>query len=226
MSLNMEQIVIVGLGLVFLLLAFLVLIPTTPRSQRRKRFPYKVREKEVKDWQAVSLKLERVIRSLKRQMAETQKEQKLLERDLVVQKEKYAKLQNKIDQERGWQKKERSDVDKKGREVIRLREDFKKAEQHLAQEHADRLRLERQQKELNASLSSAQTQIKDLENQIIKHKAHIDAYRSEITALRAEAQKLTKKHNEETWVAKSEFTKLKKDYESLEAELKKYRPET
>ncbi|HOY09411.1 MAG TPA: hypothetical protein PLB05_04975, partial [Candidatus Omnitrophota bacterium] len=118
MPLTMEQVVILGLVMVFLLLGFLVLIPTTPRGSPRKKFTYKVREQEVKDWQSVSLKLERVIRSLKHQMAQMQKEQKILERDVVVQKEKYAKLQSKVAQERGWQNKERSDIDKKTAEVI------------------------------------------------------------------------------------------------------------
>ena len=226
MPLTMEQVVILGLVMVFLLLGFLVLIPTTPRGTRQKKFPYKVREQEVKDWQAVSLKLERVIRSLKHQMAQMQKEQKILERDVIVQKEKYSKLQNKIAQERGWQKKERSDIDKKTAEVLHLREDLRKAEQQLSLEHADRLRLQREQKELSEALTGAQAQIKDLETQIIKHKAHIDAYRNEITALRSENQKLSQQHNEETWVAKSEYVKLKKEYDALEQELKKHKPHT
>ncbi len=225
MPLTMEQVVILGLVMVFLLLGFLVLIPTTPRGSPRKKFTYKVREQEVKDWQSVSLKLERVIRSLKHQMAQMQKEQKILERDVVVQKEKYAKLQSKVAQERGWQNKERSDIDKKTAEVIGLRDDLQKAEQQLAQEHAERLRLQREQKELSESLSGAQAQIKAMETQGIKYRAQIDAYRTELAGLRSENQQLSQKHNEETWVAKSEYIKLKKDFEALEHELKKYKPQ-
>lgn len=119
---------------------------------------------------------------------------------------------------------EQSDMEKRNQEVIRLRDDLHNAEQQLTQEHAERLRLQREQKELSGTLAAAQAQIKGLETQGIKYKAQLDAYRSEILGLRSENQQLSQKHNEETWVAKSEYSKLKKDYEVLEHELKKYKP--
>lgn len=200
-----------------IILGVLFMIPTEGgRSRRRIR-----KEPPEKDWQDVSLKLERHIHALRRELEKLQVREKVLEQDVIVQKEKNEKLQDKLTQERGWKSKEKTDIEKKTEELNRYRQDLKTAEASLAQEHGVRLRLEKEIRETQALMVSANEAKVALEAEIARLKAQIDNHRKEISDLREKNNVLEKKHDETTWIAKSEYLKVEKSLREKENELER-----
>ncbi len=205
----MDMFVLIALLLIFILLGILFLLPTEKRpvfgGQPRVEAP-----EEHKDWQAASLKLEKHILTLRHDIDDLKKKEKHLERDLAIEKDKNAKLQEKLSQERGWQKKETDDIDKKNREIIQLQTDLKKSEQGLEREHAQRLTLEREMREAKEAMTAANELKNSLEIQIAKLQAWADNYRGEISQLKEQNSKLSKETDEATFVVKSEYSRIEK----------------
>jgi hypothetical protein len=199
-----------------ILIAVVFLIPGDRLARRRKK---KREDQENKDWQGACLKLERHIHALRREIESGQKREKILERDLTIQKEKHGRLQEKLSQERAWQNKESGQSERQGQDLVRLTAEIKATEQTLAQEHGENLRLQKALKESQDAASAAADAKLDLEAEIARLKALSERYRQEILELREQNAQLSKKHDESTWVAKSEYQKLEKQLEFKDREL-------
>ncbi|MCK5580736.1 MAG: hypothetical protein KAJ18_05630 [Candidatus Omnitrophica bacterium] len=222
---SIDVFAVVGVVLVLILLGVLFFVPTSKKSSTRKSKAREDKQEIQKDWQAVSLKLERHIQALRKDIDKLQRSEKGLESDLELQQEKYKKLQEKLEQERGWQKKETTDIERKTKEIIRLKEDLKKAEHGLGENHSKRLLLERELKEARAEVEGLTRDKRALESENTSIKNQAGAYRKEIQGLKAENHALSKKHDDATWVAKSEYVKLEKMLKITKMELEKLRRE-
>jgi len=214
-----DTVAIIGAVVLVLIIGVLFLLP----SDQTKKYKYKrsAQGESSKDWQAVSLRLEKHISSLRKENAAALKEKRDLERQLMVQKEKFKKFQDKLSQERGWKDRERHELEKRVDEIKRLENDFKASEQELEKEHRERLRLEREIKEAQRTSESYGKKIKALDMEILKMKAQSDHYRKEITELKGVNQKLSKKHEDTMWIAKSEYVKLQNELKAAQSEFKK-----
>jgi len=195
----------------------LFLIPTE-HSKRRRRKSRKA-DPEHKDWKGLSLTLEKHVYALRRDVEQRIKQELILEKELTLQKEKYGKLQDKLGQERKWQTKDKSEKEKKSLEILRLTKDLKAAETHLTKEHGERLRLERELKEAGEMTVQAKDQRLATESELAKEKARCEDMRKEMSELRAVNNKLSKKHEEASFVAKSEFTQIEKKLKEAQKEL-------
>ena len=216
----MDVYVFIGIFFVLILLAVLFLIPTSQDSFARKRAKAKREaEPENKDWQAVSLRLEKHIYALREEINGLKKNEKVLEKELEIQREKNNKLQEKLNQERGWQEKEKSDIEKKAAEIQRLKNDQQANEQMMAREHSTRLGLERENREVTRQLAATSELKRNLEGDNAKLNAQLDACRKEIMELKSENALLSRKQQDETWIAKTEYVKLESQLRSLEKEL-------
>ena len=200
-----------GVILVFILLAVLFLIPSQKSSSTRRVRVAKGPQETGKDWQAACLQLEKHIQSLRREIADAKRKERKLERDLQVQSEKYKLAQEKLTQERSWQEKEKSDSQRMYDDVQRVKDDLKSTEENLEKEHRQRLAYERELRDLKKELVESTGVRKDLEIQLAKAIATADVARKETLELRAQNAKLNKRHEEASFVAKSEFTKLEQD---------------
>lgn len=219
----MEPLQLIGLiGIVFVVLILgVVLLMPAERRRRKKKRQQKTPEEEIKEWQQACLKLEKHVQALRQDVDSLKRTEKLLERDLLLNKEKNKKLQEKLSQERGWQEKEHADVDKKAREVQTLKDDLTKSEETLGKEHSQRLFLEREAREIKESLAKETEAKRALESQILKLKAQADAHREEIAELKESNQKLSKQHEDKTFVSKSEYDKLEQMLKDKEKEIEK-----
>jgi len=220
-SLN-ELFAVLGIVFIVVLLIVLFFIPGEggPSRFRKRRRDQK---EQHKDWRAVSLRLEKHIYRLRRDIETEKGRGKQLERELLIQKEKCKQLDNKLGQERGWQQKEKEDAEKKGRENIELQKNLKKAEQHLAQEHGARLKRERELKELQRTLDESVERQRTLEVRLAKFKASQEHHLKELASLKAENAQLKKKHEEATFVAKSEYERIEKQLKQRDKELEDFK---
>ena len=216
------QIIAAGIAILVVgVLGVLLLIPTekTKRNRLRKEDKAKLDALPVKDWQAVSLKLERHIQALRTDIEEYQKKERILDREVTVQKEKYNKLQEKLAQERDWQKKEEDDLDKKAKEILALKNDLRKLEHDLGTMHSDRLRFERELREAKSDNESVNSVRRDLELQTAKLAAENESLRKELKEMKWENARLAEKKDTQSWIPKQDFEKLEADLRNKEKDL-------
>jgi len=206
---SIDVVAIVGIILVFVLLGVLVLIPNTKKHLQKKKRPTSEDAFEKKDWYQVSQKLEQHIYKLRKEIEEAERREKKLERELLIQNEKYKKVQEKLTLERKWQKKEADEIDKRTKDLIKLKESFVQVEKNLENEHGQRLKLEKQLKEMKETIGSVNEEKHTLDVEIAKLRSEIDNQRKQVLQLREENTKLSKKHDEKTFVAKSEYEAVK-----------------
>lgn len=210
-----------GIILVFILLGVLFLIPTEKRSSARRIRPPKGPEETEKDWQGISLKLEKRIHDLRQEVAEAKRKERKLERELLVQGEKYKLAQEKLSQERTWQQKEQGDNERVLGEIQKAKDNLKTTEENLEQEHRQRLAYERELRDLKKELVESTSVKKDLEIQLAKAIARADVSRKEALEVRGENAKLNKKHEEATFVAKSDYVKLEQELKDARREIER-----
>ena len=220
---SIDLFAVLGIIFIIILLGVLLLIPTEKMGSLRRKRRRKNEGEDQKDWQAVSLKLERHIYALRREIESGQNRIKELEREILLQNEKSKRLREKLSQERGWKDKEASDLEKKSQEIIHLKLDLKKAEQSLEKEHGQRLKAERGLKEAKDNLSETIAKQRELEIEIARQKTQMDKLHSELSNLREENIKLSKKHDEATFIAKSEYEKLEKMFKEKDHELQDFK---
>ncbi len=222
-----DQYLLIVVGVIFgvFVVALLTFFPSSTHRPKKK-FSKPMSENEQKDWKTVSLRMERHIHDLKRDVFELQKKEKLLSRELEVSREKENALQIKLNQERGWQKKGVSEFEKRGLEVQKLNNGLKNAEERLANEHSEFLRIQRQDKELLDEIVVLKQEKQSLEQEFSQARAQAEAYRKEILELRAENARISKKHDDTSWIAKTEYMKVKEELRVKEKELERIKRET
>jgi chromosome segregation ATPase len=210
------------IGIIFVIVLLIILfIPSERRRRAKKKRTEKTPEEQIKEWQGACLKLEKHVQALRQEVETLGKKEKALDKELFLYKEKNKKVQEKLSQERDWQEKEHADVDKKAREIQGLKDEIKRIETNLEKEHSQRLVLEREAKEIRENLAREIDVKRSLDSQILKLKAQSDGYREEIKELRASNQKLSQKHEEKTFVSKSEYEKLEQILKEKEQEIAK-----
>ena len=106
-SLNIYIVLAIGISFILVGILFSQNVRVV-RKRRRRKLP-RMQKGDNKDWQAVSLQLEKHIYSLRKEIDALEKKGKNVEKELMIEKQKYAKSQEKLSQERGWKKKESSD---------------------------------------------------------------------------------------------------------------------
>lgn len=211
MNIDIELWVIIGILFLLFVFGLSFLISTGGKKRKKKRISGEMKSKEQKDWKKASLRLEKHINILREENIGWQKNVKVLERETEIHKDKVGVLKEKLDRERKWQKKEAQSVDRKGERVKQLEEALEKIEHQLESEHSEVIILRRENIEAKDEVESKAERIKALELEIQKIKAQSDVYRDDILNLRSENRKLSKKHEDVQWIAKSVHMKVKEE---------------
>jgi len=220
----MDVVAIIGVALCVMLLAVLFLLPGEKKGSGRHHLPSApAGSGQEKDWRAASLKLEKYIHALKDEVDHAKMREKNQQKEIMIQKEKYRRLQEKISQERGWQEKEGAERDRKAKEALELKQLLKKTEEDFQREHGEFLRLERELRETKEALASVTESKRGMDSQILKLQAQIDGANNDIRRLRDENAQLRKEHDETTWVAKSEYVKVQDRVKELQQECERLR---
>lgn len=221
---SLDVFAILGVVLVVILLGVIFLMPGGESSRRRLSRKEKAGQaQDNTDWKEACLKLEKHIHALRLEIEHGKTREKGLERDILIQREKTKKLQERISQERGWQTKEDQDKERRVKENISLRESLQKVEEESQRQHGELLRLERENKEARESAAALAENKRALESQIFKLQAQVDAATQENKILQEQNAKLLKQQEETTWVAKAEYVKLEEQLRVLHKEIEQFR---
>ena len=207
-----------------IILGILFIVPANSKKSRRKE-KKALEPEEEKQWESVVDHLEKHIVTLRHQIAEQEKKQKIFEKDLAVEKAKNRHLQEKLAQEKGWREKEHTGIEKSQQDINQTKNDLLKAQREFGEEHSLRLRLDRQVAELKWDMDSLNNEKRALTAQVMSLEANLEHYKKELAELKKSHAKLTKETSEVSWVAKAEFDKLEILYKGKEKELERLKRE-
>jgi len=123
------------------------------RKPKKKKMPVESQENN-KDFEEVIQRRDRLIRSLKQNIAALEKEKSEMDKQFVIEKAKTKKFQEKLSQERGWHEKEQDSVDKKNKEFQQLKQEFSRLQDNFSKEHVVNLKLDHNVKDLSLEIDS------------------------------------------------------------------------
>jgi len=217
----MKTIAIILLIIIVLLLLEVLLMPQGKRRKpKKKKMPVESQENN-KDFEEVIQRRDRLIRSLKQNIAALEKEKNEMDKQFVIEKAKTKKFQEKLSQERGWHEKEQDSVDKKNKEFQQLKQEFSRLQDNFSKEHVVNLKLDHNVKDLSLEIDSLKETRRSLESENNELNMKTTIYRSEIAHLKKDVAVLTKKKDDTAWIAKSEYIKVEKLLKEKEKELER-----
>jgi len=217
----MKTIAIILLIIIVLLLLEVLLMPQGKRRKpKKKKMPVESQENN-KDFEEVIQRRDRLIRSLKQNIAALEKEKSEMDKQFVIEKAKTKKFQEKLSQERGWHEKEQDSVNKKNKEFQQLKQEFSRLQDNFSKEHVVNLKLDHNVKDLSLEIDSLKETRRSLESENNELNMKTTIYRSEIAHLKKDVAVLTKKKDDTAWIAKSEYIKVEKLLKEKEKELER-----
>ena len=218
---SVELLVILGIIFISILLAVVFLIPG---EKKRKKKKGRVQEQPVvdeKDWEQKVSRLEKHIHSLRDQILDLQKGEKETEKQLMVERVKVKKFQEKLSQERQWHEKEQGSIDKKGRDFQELKVELIDIQESYSKAHSANLRFEHQVKELQDQLDLLNERRRAIEEENTQLTAKIKNDQQKIAQLKKENIQLKKKKEDVNWIAQTEYQRVEKLLKEKEKELER-----
>ena len=143
MSSSMLLIIIIAIFATMVLVAIMFLTSGEDKAKRRKKREAEPPDQN-KNWPLMVQGLEKHAQTLKREIENLEKQIRAKEKDLGVEKLKNTQLQAKLAQEKSWREKEQASIEKQNQESHQFKQELLKAERNLEEEHALRLRQERE----------------------------------------------------------------------------------
>jgi len=217
--LSLNQVITVGIVLILILLVVIFLIPTDGRRGKEKR--RRGSPEDNKDWKAAALSLEKFIHSQKKQIESLERNNKALDKRETMEKYINKKLHEKLQREKEWHKKNEVNVGRKSKDLLELKNELVSVQENSAKEYALNLELKKKYQDIEGKLSLLQSERRAAEIEQAQSNTKIQKYRMEIAQLKKENAELTKKEDGTTWIAKSEYAKLKNLLKEKEVELQR-----
>lgn len=218
----LNLVLIIGLfTIVALLILLFALSDDSSKTKKKKQEAIPVTES--KKWEDVIAKLEKYINSLKNELEGLKTEQKKHLRDLMVEKARNDRLQEKLKQENEWLAKEKVAMEKKDEEIRDFKIRVVKLEQEREHEYAARLQTERQLKDLKSDCDVLVKEKRELSFKAMTLEADLDVHKKELARLKKTNKELSRESDEAEWVSKAEYERLEKTLQDKEKELKKIR---
>jgi len=213
--------VIIGIIIISLLLVAIFLIPSGKKYKKKKKIPQTDPSEELKDWEQKVVRLEKYIQSIRSEIFDFQKKEKENNKQLVVERVKVKKFQEKLTQERQWHNKEQGNIDKKGKEFQELKGELVDVQDQFSKTHSANLRNIQKIKDLEQEHKSLCEQRRKVEGENSQLIAKIESNRRDIAQLKKENRLLTKKNDDASWIAKTEYERVLNLLKEKEKELER-----
>ncbi len=211
MLIDVQLWIIVGILFFLFVIGLFFLISISDKQKQKRKALRPLEEKEQKNWKEVCLRMEHHVVVLRKESLTWQKRVRVLEREADVYKKKCDDLTEKLDRERGWQKKETQDVDTKNKRIQQLETELRAVEKKMEDEHAELIVLRRENTMIKGTAEKEAEEIRAIQLEMQKVQAQSDVYRKDILDLRADNKKLSQKHEDVQWIAKSVHLKVKEE---------------
>ncbi len=174
-----------------------------------------------KDWEKTARRYQSQLHQVKNELESHAQQIRELQKQLLAEQVKTEKIKEKYNKVKEWIAKKESDVGKKEKGMTDIKQELKKVQDLYSDEHVKNIHLQKQLDELKKEHELTVEQRRLAENESATLKAKNDIHRQEIAHLKKDIAILTKKKNDETFVARSEFLKLEKELKEKNKEIER-----
>ena len=214
----MELILVAVAGFVVLmgLVLFIYRLPSEKFRRKRVTPPPPVKEK---DWEAISKRWEKQNSVLINEIESLKKERKVfaerIEDDQKIVQEQIEQLAR----EKAWREKESLVVEKVKNVDHELKEELRKSQNALNEEHSVKLRMDIELQESKITISKLKEEIRALTVKVMAIERESDAANKELRELRRTNTELKKQKEDIQWVAKTDYDEVVLKLKKVESEL-------
>lgn len=203
-------VVLMGLAL------FIYQLPAEKFRRKRVTPPPPVKEK---DWESISKRWEKQNSVLTNEIESLKKERKAfmekIEDDQKIVKEQVEQLAR----EKAWREKESLVVEKVKNVDHELKEELRKSQNALNEEHSVKLRMDIELQESRITISKFKEEIRALTVKVMAIERESDAANKELRELRRTNTELKKQKEDIQWVAKTDYDEVVLKFKKVESEL-------
>ena len=204
------------------LLIEVLLIPEVKKRKKKKKKSRKLEPTEIEIKLRESMeRMDAKINGMSKEIEQFKAGEKKYQEMIEAEKGNVKALEEKIKIEREWHEKDQQETYKKSKEIQKMREEFKIEQENFSKEHTEFIKLEHELKRYKTELQETHNQKRALEREVAALKGAVEEGRKNISNLKADMKILTKKKEEESWIAKSEYTRLEKEVEKLQKQLER-----
>jgi hypothetical protein len=224
---SFELMLIISIVVILGLFIALVFIPTEYKSnKKRKKKRRKVKEEVNFEEKYLLLEKkfghsERMTASLRKKIEERDKKEEVFDKQLVLEKAKCAKLQEKLKQERGWQEKEEDSSSRRDQQLKEFKSGLKEMQTNYSDAHVKNLKFERELKEQKLKVKTAVEERRNIESAKAKVDTQLKAMRQELAHVQKDFLNLKKEHDDINWIAKSEYDRVDKALKEKEKQVER-----
>lgn len=148
----MFWIIIVSFAVLLVLCIVIYLMPSETKPKKKEKKVHLAADPlevdKSKDWKTIAERWEKQNHGFAADIEKSKMDQRKLQQEIDHQKTENKTLVEKLSQEKSWREKEQLDVERTKKREITLKEEIRKAEADLQNEHSSRLKYERDLQEL------------------------------------------------------------------------------
>lgn len=216
----MSLIWIAVIGFMFLtaLTIFIYQLPPD-KTSKRKTPPTPPPPNQQKDWESIARRWEKNITQLENQIEALKKERKTFLEKIEDDKKVIREQIEQLAREKNWREKETQAVEKVKNIDHELKDELKKAQKALEDEHSLKLKLDRELQDAKINLSKIKEEARALSVKLMAVEKESDVDKKELRELRRTNTELKKQREDIQWVAKSDYDEVKMKLKQAESEL-------
>ncbi len=214
------ELIWIGVAGFVILMSFAIFIYQLPPEKMPKRKvkppPPPVKEK---DWESIAKRGEKNLNLLLNDIDALKKERKSFMEKISDGEKVIREQEEQLAREKAWREKETLLMNKVKNVDHELKDDIKKLEKTLDEEHSLRLRLERDLQEFKIKAGKLTDQERSLTVKIMTLEKELEVANKELRELKRTNTDLKKQKEDIQWVAKSDYDEIAMKLKKVESEL-------
>ncbi|MBL8014029.1 MAG: hypothetical protein JNN05_09300 [Candidatus Omnitrophica bacterium] len=199
------------------LVVFIFQMPAE-KFRKRKRPVVPAPVKEV-DWQAVAARTEKNNSTLANEIEALKKERKSFMEQLADNKKIIDEQLEQLAREKAWREKESQMVEKVKNFDHELKDELRKAQNMLDEEHSLKLKVDIELQEAKILISRLKEEVRALTVKTLAMEKQADVANKELKDLRYANTELKKQKEDVQWIAKSDYDEVVMKLKKVESEL-------
>ncbi len=207
------------ISIVFLmgLVIFIYQLPTDKISKKRPPTPPPPNKE--KEWEPIARRWEKSNTLLTNEIEALKKDRKALLEKLEDEKKIIREQTEQLAREKAWREKEIQVVEKVKNVDHELKDELKKAQKMLDEEHSVKLRMDRELQEFKINTGKFKEEVRSLTVKLMATEKELDIVNKELRELKRTNADLKKQKEDIQWVAKSDYDDVKMKLKKVESEL-------
>jgi chromosome segregation ATPase len=215
------ELIWIGVAGFVILMTFAIIIYQLPADKmpKRKKAPPPPPPVKEKDWEGIAKRWEKNNTLLLNDIESLKKERKSFFEKLEDSQKVIREQNEQLSREKAWREKETQVMNKVKNIDHELKDEIKKVEKTLDEEHSLRLRLERDLQEFKIKASKLSDSERALTTKLMATEKELESATKELRQLKQTNTELKKQKEDIQWVAKSDYDELAMKLKKVESEL-------